>query len=195
MYLVLPSAFHARGHAGVGAECVRWIRERGREREMESPSPHTRAPVSPSLADQPRRLRPNRHHMPAEEGRGEAWKLAEGSFTVATLAFFSTWISITQTAACDLNLLCKPVRFVVFFRRGKIGRIFFTTEVIRFHFGVTVAFEWSKRYETNRFSFPSHFPPIYIQSVLAGYGDSQSNTGFGQGLLNFLRYVLSVWVI
>lgn len=52
-----------------------------RERGMESaPSPHTRAqsPISPSLTDQPRRLRPNRHHMPAEEGGGSmeiSWEI------------------------------------------------------------------------------------------------------------------------
>lgn len=50
--------------------------------------------MRPSLTDQPRRLQPDRRHMPAERGEGEAWKLAQGSIKVAALAFFNAY---TQT--------------------------------------------------------------------------------------------------
>lgn len=105
-------------------------------------------------------------------GRGEAWKLAERSFTVATLAFLTAEISITQTEIRGVfsNSTQQAVFFWVglslfFSKERKIGRIFFTAEVIRFHFSVTVAFEWNKWHKTNRFSFPSHFP-CFIYNLL-----------------------------
>ncbi|XP_029942643.1 heparan sulfate glucosamine 3-O-sulfotransferase 3B1-like isoform X2 [Salarias fasciatus] len=105
--------------------CVCWTSSR--EKTESAPRPHARSPVSPSLTDQPRRLRPDRHRTPAGES-GEAWKLAEGSFTVATLAFFTARMSIKQTKPviwiCASNL--QRSVSLLFLQERKIGRMFFS---------------------------------------------------------------------
>lgn len=201
LWMPLSCVFGVTLRVSCQGTCRSWSRvcvldQRKRERERNGVSITTHQSPSKPLTCRPTTKTPTQPPPHAcWGGKGGSMEISWGIFhscntgILLHLDFYNTNCCLRFESPLQTSAFC------CFFRRGKIGRIFFTTEVIRFHFGVTVAFEWSKRYETNRFSFPSHFPPIYIQSVLAGYGDSQSNTGFGQGLLNFLRYVLSVWVI
>lgn len=90
-----------------------------------APPPHEKAlsSISPSLRDQPQSLRPNHQNMPAEEGGGP-WKLAERSFSDATLAFFASYISITQTELefqiCFFIMKCKGLEFLLYFFEEEI---------------------------------------------------------------------------
>lgn len=140
--------------------------------------------ISPLLIDQPRRsTQPSPHACPG--GRGEG-----GSMEISWGIFHSSNTGIPHSA-WDLNLFFKlNTRGCIFFfsfREENWQDIFLTAEVIKFFFSITGAFELNKGHETNRFSFPAHFPHFYIQSALPHYKDSRSNADFGQGLLNFLR--------